>query len=51
MSIVPRNLHTKYGLNMAQDKGVIDVSLWLPEDIEYFLLQENCSHFETIFLN
>ena len=26
----PKNLHTKYGLNATEDKGVIDVSLWLP---------------------
>ena len=30
MSIVLRKLYTKCGLNMAQDKGVIDLSLWLP---------------------
>ena len=28
--IVPTNLHTKPGLNMTQDKRVIDASQWLP---------------------
>ena len=30
MPIVPRNLHTKYGLNTTSDNGIIKVSLWLP---------------------
>ena len=30
MSVVPRNLHTKYKLNTNLDKGVMKVSLWLP---------------------
>ena len=30
MSSVPANLCTKYGLNMSEDRGVIDVSLQLP---------------------
>ena len=28
--IVPMNFHTKHGLNMTEDKRVINVSLWLP---------------------
>ena len=30
VSIVPRNLYAKYGFNTTQDKGVIDILLWLP---------------------
>ena len=26
----PKNIYAKYRLKMTQDKGVIDVSLWLP---------------------
>ena len=33
--IVPLNLPTKHGLNMTQDKRVIDVSLWLPWSPSY----------------
>ena len=34
--IVSGNLHSKYQLNMAQDKGVIEVSLWLPWQPSYY---------------
>ena len=29
MPIVPKNLHNKCELNVIQDKGVIEVSLWI----------------------
>ena len=35
MSIVLRKLYTKCGLNMVQDKGVIDPSLSLPWQPSY----------------
>ena len=35
MPIVPRNLHSKYELNTAKDKGISEVSLWLPWQPNY----------------
>ena len=26
----PKDLHSKYGFNMTEDKGVSDILLWLP---------------------
>ena len=37
MSILPRNLHTKYGLNATQDKAV-KVVLWLPWQLSSLLM-------------
>ena len=35
MPIVPGNLHSKYELNTAKDKGISEVSLWLPWQLSY----------------
>ena len=35
MPTVPKNLHANYGLNISQDKGVTNVSLWLPWQLSY----------------
>ena len=33
MPIITRKLHTKYELNTTLDKGVIEVSFWLPKQL------------------
>ena len=35
MPVVPRNLHAKYWLNVTEEKGVINVSPWLPWKLSY----------------
>ena len=36
MPVIPRNLHTKYWLNMTEEKGVMKVSAWLPWQLSYY---------------
>ena len=35
MPIIPRNLHSKYELNIIKDKEVVEASLWLPWQMSY----------------
>ena len=35
MPIIPRKVHTIYELNTTYEKGVIEVSLWLPWQLSY----------------
>ena len=35
MHLVSKKLHTKYELNMTQNKGVIEVLSWLPWQLGY----------------
>ena len=35
MPIVPWNLYSKYELNKTKDKGISEVSLWLPWQLSY----------------